>query len=98
MILPYKYEFIYNGGNPGQVEVCILYVNDQKVGEDNSKTQPFQYSADEGVNACRDGETDVSSDYNEGDTQFAGRFINIWRTLASQNKRQIGQKIKDIEK
>ena len=45
-----------------------------------------------------DGETDVSSDYNEGDTHFAGRFINIWRTLACQSKRQRSQKNKGNRK
>ena len=41
------------------------------------KTQPFAFSADEGVDVGMDGETAVSRDYKPGDNQFTGRIVSV---------------------
>jgi hypothetical protein len=41
------------------------------------KTQPFAFSADEGVDVGMDGETAVSNDYKEGDNKFAGKIVKV---------------------
>ena len=73
-----KYEFVFDGGKPGAGGKCALYVDDQKVAEGQiPKTQPFLYSADEGVDVGMDGETAVSADYKEGDNKFTGSIHKI---------------------
>jgi arylsulfatase len=55
-----------------------LYVDDQKVAEGViPKTQPFVFSADEGVDVGMDGETAVSNDYKEGDNSFTGKIHKV---------------------
>ena len=41
------------------------------------KTQPFVFSADEGVDVALDGETAVSNDYKPGDNQFTGKIVKV---------------------
>jgi arylsulfatase A-like enzyme len=73
-----KYEFVFDGGKPGAGGTSILYVDDKKVGEGKiPKTQPFMYSADEGVDVGMDGETNVSNDYKEGDNSFTGKIQQV---------------------
>jgi arylsulfatase len=73
-----KYEFVYDGGKPGAGGQCILYVDDQKVAEGHiPKTQPYAYSADEGVDVGMDNETNVTNDYKEGDNHFTGTIRKI---------------------
>jgi arylsulfatase len=73
-----KYEFVFDGGKPGAGGKCALYVDDQKVAEGRiPKTQPFLYSADEGVDVGMDGETAVSTDYKEGDNKFTGSIHKV---------------------
>ena len=73
-----KYEFQVQGKSPGAGGKCILYVDDQKVAEGQiAKTQPFIFSADEGVDVGMDGETAVSNDYKEGDNKFTGKIHKI---------------------
>ena len=73
-----KYEFVFDGGKPGSGGKCMLYVDDQKVAEGRiPKTQPFLYSADEGVDVGMDGETAVSTDYKEGDNKFTGSIHKV---------------------
>ena len=73
-----KYEFIFDGGKPGAGGTSILYVDEKKVGEGKiQKTQPFVYSADEGVDVGMDGETNVSNDYKEGDNSFTGKIHQV---------------------
>ena len=73
-----KYEFVFDGGKPGAGGTSILYVDDKKVGEGKiPKTQPFIYSADEGVDVGMDGETAVSNDYKEGDNSFTGKIQKV---------------------
>jgi arylsulfatase len=73
-----KYEFVFDGGKPGSGGKCTLYVDDQKVAEGKiPKTQPFLFSADEGVDVGMDGETAVSNDYKEGDNKFTGKIHKV---------------------
>ena len=73
-----KYEFAYDGGKPGSGGTGMIYIDGEKVGEAKiAKTQPFFYSADEGVDVGLDGETAVSNDYKEGDNRFAGKIEKI---------------------
>jgi arylsulfatase len=46
------------------------------------KTQPFAFSADEGVDVGSDGETMVSDDYQAGATDFTGQIVQV--TVAQQ--------------
>jgi arylsulfatase len=46
------------------------------------KTQPFTFSADEGVDVGSDGQTMVSDDYKAGATDFTGRIVQV--TVAQQ--------------
>lgn len=73
-----KYEFIIDAPKPGSGGKCILYVDGQKVAEGQiPKTQPFAYSADEGVDVGVDNETNVSSDYKERDNKFTGKINKV---------------------
>jgi hypothetical protein len=73
-----KYEFVFDGGKPGSGGTSILYVDDRKVAEGRiPKTQPFVFSADEGVDVGMDGETAVSKDYKEGENKFTGTIKKI---------------------
>jgi arylsulfatase len=73
-----KYEFLIDAPKPGSGGKCALYVDDQKVAEGRiPKTQPFAFSADEGVDVGRDGETAVSNDYKQGDNTFTGRILKV---------------------
>jgi len=74
----FKYEFLYDGGPPGSGGTSVLYIDSEKVGEGKiAKTQPFFYSADEGVDVGVDGETAVSNDYKEGDNEFTGKINKV---------------------
>jgi len=93
-----KYEFIYDGGNPGSGGKCILYVDEQKVAEGKiPKTQPFVFSADEGVDVGMDGETCVSTDYKEGENHFTGKIHKIVIDTGGPNQAS-AKKIDDAKK
>jgi len=73
-----KYEFIPDAAKPGAGGKCTLYVDDQKVAEGTiPKTQPFMFSADEGVDVGMDSETNVSHDYKEGENKFTGKIRKV---------------------
>jgi len=73
-----KYEFIPDAAKPGAGGKCTLYVDDQKVAEGViPKTQPFVFSADEGVEVGMDSETNVSRDYKEGENKFTGKIRKV---------------------
>jgi arylsulfatase A-like enzyme len=73
-----KYEFIPDAAKPGAGGKCTLYVDDQKVAEGTiPKTQPFVFSADEGVDVGMDSETNVSRDYKEGENKFTGKIRKV---------------------
>jgi hypothetical protein len=73
-----QYEFIPDAEKPGTGGKSILSVNGKKVAEGQiPKTQPFAFSADEGVDVGFDAETNVSKDYNQGNNAFTGRIIKV---------------------
>jgi arylsulfatase A-like enzyme len=73
-----KYEFIADTPKPGTSGKCILYVDGRKVAEGQiPQTQPFIYSADEGIDIGMDNETAVSPDYKEGDNKFTGKIKKV---------------------
>jgi|KBSMisStandDraft_5_1062788.scaffolds.fasta_scaffold04597_5 arylsulfatase len=95
-----KYEFKFEGTKPGSGGTCTLYVDDQKVAEGKiPKTQPFVYSADEGVDVGMDGETAVSNDYKQGDNKFTGEIHKVTvNTSLSKLTAADDQKVKDTER
>lgn len=73
-----KYEFVPDDPKPGAGGKCVLYVDGQKVAEGQiPKTQPFAYSADEGVDVGVDNETNVSNDYKERENKFTGKIKKV---------------------
>jgi arylsulfatase A-like enzyme len=73
-----SYEFIPDAAQPGAGGKSILSVDGQRVAEAHiPKTQPFALSGDEGADVGQDGETNVSSDYPEGDNAFTGKIIKV---------------------
>ena len=73
-----RYEFKYDGGGPGKGGTGTIFVNGEKVAEGKiDKTQPYAFSADEGADVGRDGETNVTNDYKEGDNKFTGRIGKV---------------------
>ncbi len=72
------YEFIPDEAKPGTGGKSILSVDGQKVAEGHiAKTQPFVFSADEGVDVGVDNETMVSDDYKLGATDFKGEIVKV---------------------
>jgi arylsulfatase A-like enzyme len=72
------YEFIPDSAKPGTGGKSILSVDGQKVAEGQiPKTQPFLFSADEGTDVGLDGETNVSTDYLQGNNAFTGRIVKV---------------------
>jgi arylsulfatase len=73
-----KYAFVFDGGKPGAGGKAVLYVDDQEVASGHiPKTQPFAYSADEGVDVGVDGETAVSTLYPERHNKFTGSIDKV---------------------
>ena len=73
-----KYEFIVDAPKPGSGGKCALYVDGQKAAEGRiPKTQPFAFSADEGVDVGVDNETMVSNDYKAGENKFTGKIVKV---------------------
>jgi arylsulfatase len=72
------YEFVPDAAKPGSGGKSILKVDGQVVAEGQiPKTQPFAFSADEGVDVGSDGETMVSDDYKPGATDFKGEIVKV---------------------
>lgn len=73
-----KYEFVPDDPKPGAGGKCALYVDGQKVAEGQiPKTQPFVFSADEGVDVGMDNETNVSNDYKMHENKFTGKIKKV---------------------
>jgi len=73
-----KYSFEIAEQKPGAGGKCILYVDGQPVAEGQiPRTQPFLFSADEGVDVGKDGETAVSNEYRQGENHFTGKILKI---------------------
>ena len=73
-----RYEFVPDAPKPGAGGKGTLFVDGKKVAEGHiPKTQPFAFSADEGVDVGVDGETAVSDDYKPADSRFTGRIVKV---------------------
>jgi arylsulfatase len=73
-----SYEFVPDAAKPGTGGRSILSVDGQVVAEARiPKTQPFVFSADEGVDVGSDNETMVSDDYQPGATDFTGDIVKV---------------------
>jgi arylsulfatase len=72
------YEFVPDSKAPGAGGMATLSVNGTKVAEARiPKTQPFIFSADEGVDVGLDAETNVSPDYKQGNNAFTGNIVKV---------------------
>jgi len=72
------YEFIPDEAKPGTGGKSIISIDGQQVAEGHiPKTQPFLFSADEGADVGMDGETNVSTDYKQGDNAFTGEIVKV---------------------
>ena len=72
------YEFVPDEAKPGTGGKSILSIDGQVVAEGHiPKTQPFAFSADEGVDVGMDNETMVSDDYQQGATDFTGQIVKV---------------------
>jgi arylsulfatase len=75
-----KYQFTMDEAKAGAGVggTALLFVDGEKVAEGKiPKTQPYGFSADEGVNVGADHETPVSEDYKEGDNKFTGKIQKV---------------------
>jgi arylsulfatase len=72
------YEFVPDEAKPGTGGKSILSIDGQVVAEGHiPRTQPFMFSADEGVDVGVDNETMVSDDYKPGATDFKGEIVKV---------------------
>jgi arylsulfatase A-like enzyme len=72
------YEFIPDEAKPGTGGKSILSVDGKQVAEAHiPKTQPFAFSADEGVDVGLDAETNVSADYQQFANAFTGKILKV---------------------
>jgi arylsulfatase A-like enzyme len=72
------YEFVPDEAKPGTGGKSTLSIDGQLVAEGHiPKTQPFVFSADEGVDVGVDNETMVSDDYKPGATDFKGEIVKV---------------------
>ncbi|HKX98146.1 MAG TPA: arylsulfatase [Steroidobacteraceae bacterium] len=72
------YEFVPDEAKPGTGGKSILSIDGRVVAEGHiPKTQPFAFSADEGVDVGADNETVVSDDYKPGATDFQGEIVKV---------------------
>ncbi|MGQ0578267.1 MAG: arylsulfatase [Betaproteobacteria bacterium] len=73
-----SYEFIPDAAKPGTGGKSILSIDGEKAAEGYiPKTQPFMFSADEGADVGVDGETNVSTDYQQGNNAFTGKINKV---------------------
>lgn len=72
------YEFVPDEAKPGTGGKSRLSIDGELVAEGHiAKTQPFIFSADEGVDVGSDNETVVSDDYAPGATDFEGEIVKV---------------------
>lgn len=72
------YQFVPDEAKPGAGGKSIIMIDGEKAVEGHiPKTQPFMFSADEGVDVGEDGETNVSPDYKQGDNKFTGKIHKV---------------------
>ena len=76
-----------DGGGLGRGGTGTIIVNGEKVAEGRiDKTQAYIFSADEGADVGRDGETNVTSDYKERDNKFTGGLVKVTVELGPASK------------
>jgi hypothetical protein len=73
-----RFEFAYDGPGMGKGGTGTILVNGKKVAEGKiDRTQGNFFSADEGADVGKDGETPVTDDYKQGDNKFTGRIQKV---------------------
>jgi arylsulfatase len=73
-----RFEFAYDGGRQGAGGMGSIVVDGKKVAEGRiDRTQPFVFSADEGVDVGEDRGTPVTDDYKERDNAFGGKIQKV---------------------
>ena len=73
-----RYEFAYDGGEPGSGGTGTIFVNGGKVAEGRiENTTPFLFSADETADVGVDDATPVTEDYEELDNEFTGQIEKV---------------------
>ena len=73
-----RYDFDYDGGDPGSGGKGTISVNGKRVAEGRiEKTVPFLFSADETADVGTDNATPVTKEYREGDNQFNGKIDKV---------------------
>lgn len=73
-----RYEFDYEGGDPGSGGTGTIYVNDKKVAEGRiEKTVPYVFSADETTDVGMDKATPVTEEYKERHNKFTGKIEKV---------------------
>jgi arylsulfatase A-like enzyme len=82
-----RLDFAYDGGGLGKGGIGTLFINDKMVGQSRiERTQAHIFSADEGADVGRDGETPVTDDYQEGDNKFTGKIGKVTVDLKMERK------------
>jgi len=73
-----RYEFAYDGGDPGSGGTGTIFVNSAKVAEGRiENTTPFVFSADETADVGVDEATPVTEEYAERDNEFNGKIHKV---------------------
>jgi arylsulfatase len=73
-----RFEFAYDGGQPGSGGTGVILVNGAKVAEGRiDLTQPFVFSADEGVDVGEARGTPVTADYKKRDNKLTGKIQSV---------------------
>jgi arylsulfatase len=73
-----RYEFAYDGGDPGSGGTGTIFVNGQQVAQGRiDKTTPFLFSADETADVGVDEATPVTEAYQERHNKFTGTIEKV---------------------
>jgi arylsulfatase len=81
-----KYDFAYDGGEPGSGGTGTLYVNDQQVAQGRIEhTVGYGFSFDEGMEVGMDLATPVSEDYAARDNAFTGTIHSVTISLGEDD-------------
>ena len=73
-----RYEFAYEGENPGGGGTGLIFVNGNKVAEGRiERTTPFVFSADETADVGVDEATPVTDAYKERHNEFTGKIEKV---------------------
>ena len=75
-----RFEFAFDGGDPGAGGTGTLFVNDAQVGQGRiDNTVGYTFSLDEGMDVGMDLASPVSEEYADGDNAFTGTidFVQI---------------------